>query len=166
FSAHRPVKPPSPAPKIVSTPKPKIQPAPPAAPAASTNRTPVTVYDVVKGDTLWTIARDHSPVRAGPGWVGIWKANRTTVKDFDRLEVGWSLQIPPDARAYRTAYWKPRVPTPTVANDLTVDLAQLPAPAEWTPQSANWPPEMPRSLQVALSQNDPMPQALAIALLQ
>ncbi|MFA5975349.1 MAG: LysM peptidoglycan-binding domain-containing protein [Elusimicrobiota bacterium] len=68
------------------------------------------VYTVAKGDTLWGIAEKHSPVRQGPGWVAIWKANKRLIKDFDWIEVGWALHIPMKRSAYVMAYWKPRPP--------------------------------------------------------
>ena len=51
-------------------------------------------YQVVRGDTLWRIARSHSPARDGAGWVTIWKANKNLVTNFDRLEVGLTLTTP------------------------------------------------------------------------
>jgi hypothetical protein len=83
-------------------------------------------YQVVRGDTLWRIAQDHSPVHQGPGWVTIWKANKRTVKNFDRLEVGWNLKIPQSAQQYATPFWKPRM-TATARLPLEVDVAELPA---------------------------------------
>jgi len=65
-------------------------------------------YVVVRGDTLWRIARDHSPTHQGPGWVAIWKANKGTVKNFDRIEVGMNLKIPQKRSQYAMRYWKPR----------------------------------------------------------
>jgi LysM repeat protein len=70
----------------------------------STNDT----YEVVKGDTLWRIARDRSPVHQGPGWVTIWKANKNKIKDFNRIEVGLNLTIPEAPRTYIEPYWRPR----------------------------------------------------------
>jgi nucleoid-associated protein YgaU len=65
-------------------------------------------YQVVRGDTLWRIARTHSPVRSGAGWVTIWKANKNTVPNFNRLEVGWTLEIPPERSQYAMPFWKPQ----------------------------------------------------------
>ena len=50
----------------------------------------------------------HSPARAGEGWVTIWKANKDLVSDFNRLEVGWTLKIPPKPTQYITSFWKPQ----------------------------------------------------------
>jgi nucleoid-associated protein YgaU len=66
-----------------------------------------TLYQVARGDTLWTIAAAYSPVRAGAGWVAIWKANKDLVTNFDRLEVGWTLAIPPQKADYVMPFWKP-----------------------------------------------------------
>ena len=65
-------------------------------------------YEVIKGDTLWRIARDHSPVHQGPGWVTIWRVNKRTIKDFNRIEVGWNLSIPDKPSQYIEPYWRPR----------------------------------------------------------
>jgi LysM repeat protein len=73
-----------------------------------TGGTSAESYEVVKGDTLWRIARDHSPVHQGPGWVTIWKANKRTVKDFNRIEVGWNLTIPVKPAKYIEPFWRPR----------------------------------------------------------
>ena len=64
-------------------------------------------YNVVHGDTLWRIAKRHSPVHRGAAWVAIWKANKRLIKDFNRLEVGWSLRIPQRRSDYIMPYWKP-----------------------------------------------------------
>jgi hypothetical protein len=124
-------------------------------------------YEVAKGDTLWTIARDHSPVHQGAGWVTIWRTNKRTVKNFDRIEIGWNLTIPPEPRTYITAYWKPRVLRHmNVAQDGSVDLARLPVPAAFAPGMTGWPPHLPRDLEIALLRHEQMPEALAVALLQ
>jgi nucleoid-associated protein YgaU len=65
-------------------------------------------YQVVRGDTLWRIARTHSPVHDGAGWVTIWKANQSLVNNFDRIEVGMTLTIPPQRTEYVMPFWKPR----------------------------------------------------------
>ncbi len=65
-------------------------------------------YEVVKGDTLWKIARDHSPVHQGPGWVTLWKANKRLVKNFNRIEVGWNIKIPEQPDRYIEPYWRPK----------------------------------------------------------
>ena len=64
-------------------------------------------YEVVRGDTLWRIAAAHSPAHAGAGWVTIWKANQTQIPDFNRIEVGWTLTIPPKPTQYVMPFWKP-----------------------------------------------------------
>jgi hypothetical protein len=65
-------------------------------------------YQVARGDTLWSIAQSHSPVRQGPGWVTIWKANKATAPDFDRIEVGMVLKIPQKKSQYVMPFWRPR----------------------------------------------------------
>src|SRR5258708_5725799 len=70
-------------------------------------RVPQT-YQVVRGDTLWRIAASHSPAHSGPGWVAIWKANRSLVNNFNRIEVGWNLTIPPERSQYDMPFWKPK----------------------------------------------------------
>lgn len=135
------------APSVPASPKPSTPD--PAVPAAS------NVFTVSKGDTLWAIARNHSPAKAGAAWVGIWKANKTHIKDFDHLDAGLELIIPQERGAYVTAYWKPQhfevakgpqevnlvelfrgvsavdlaeLPVKNLA--LEVDVAQLPIPEE------------------------------------
>lgn len=100
--------------------------APPAAAVAASVTAP-DEYRVRAGDTLWAIARDKSPVRAGAGWVGIWKANQKMIRDFDRLEAGLNLLIPQTRHAYVTRFWKPsRFELAHWPGE--VDLAQLPVP--------------------------------------
>lgn len=106
-------------------------------------------YTVVKGDTLWAIARDHSPVRQGPAWVVIWRANQRLVKDFDRIETGWRLRIPLKRSMYITRYWKPRAPVSAKAAAPAIrekpKKQETPAPI----QLAAPLPETPASLQQA-----------------
>jgi nucleoid-associated protein YgaU len=64
-------------------------------------------YQVRRGDTLWRIAQMHSPAHAGAGWVKIWKANQERVSNFNRLEIGWRLTIPPKRTQYIMPFWKP-----------------------------------------------------------
>ena len=66
------------------------------------------VYTVTKGDTLWRIAVTQSPFHQGPGWVTIWKANKESINNFDRVEIGTKLEIPTDPKAYILPYWRPR----------------------------------------------------------
>lgn len=80
-------------------------------------------YAVMQGDTLWTIAQKQTPVHHGAAWVGLWKANKKVIKDFDRIEVGWSLMIPAKAAQYATPYWKPKA-----SGMELVDLRELPIP--------------------------------------
>ncbi len=129
------------------------QASPPASAPAPAASPAIDHYTVSKGDTLWAIARDHSPAQAGAAWVGIWKANKKLIKDFDNLEDGIELLIPQTRQAYVTMFWKPKrfqlarerqdvdlaevfqhVPTVDVAelpvpwSDLEVDVAELPLP--------------------------------------
>jgi hypothetical protein len=87
-------------------------------------------YEVARGDSLWTIARDHSPVRQGPAWVTLWRANKTQIPDFNRIEVGWRLTIPSEPRQYVTRFWTPRMlvgsqTTPTARRGAEVDAVEL-----------------------------------------
>jgi len=125
-------------------------------------------YEVTKGDTLWGIAQNHSPVHQGPGWVAIWKVNKKIVKDFDRIEVGTSLKIPSNPQDYAMRYWKPRLlyQKNYAYHEYSVDLAQLPRPAEAAPGRNGWPPAMPEELQIALRQGEPLPRDLEVALLK
>ena len=123
---------PTTAPSVATTPKPPTAPAPAAASEAAEQ------YTTLKGDTLWAIARDYSPCRAGAAWVGIWKANKKIIRDFDRLEAGLALMIPKTRKAYVTAFWKPKrfvvasLPIVDLAEVFrhvaAVDLAELPIP--------------------------------------
>lgn len=113
-------------------------------------------YQIAKGDTLWTIAQLQTPVRHGAGWVGLWKANKRLIKDFDQIEVGWNLVIPAKAAEYATPYWKPRLSTQTAKNSVPqlVDLRELPVleeevlvaelpvirpPSEFEAEAFRWP---------------------------
>jgi hypothetical protein len=128
-------------------------------------------YTVVRGDTLWRIARDHSPVRQGPGWVAIWKANKTAVKDFDRIEVGWNLRIPQKPEAYATRFWKPRMLARAkrqggASAKAPIEVAQVHRPL-FTPETyAPWPPPLPADLERALraAESQSLPQDIVVAL--
>jgi len=109
----------------------------PAAPTVPAVASVPSVYKVLRGDTLWAIARHYSPAKAGAAWVGIWKANKKIIKDFDNLEAGLELTIPQERRAYFTAFWKPRyfevaqIPQEVDLAEVfrqvpAVDLAELP----------------------------------------
>jgi hypothetical protein len=130
-------------------------------------RTPAGRYTVSRGDTLWRIAAVHSPVRQGPGWVAIWKANRSTVKDFDRIEVGWNLQIPQRPQDYVTRFWKPRMLAVARAGTAPAlrRVAVLHRPL-MTPESADWPPVFPAELARALTARDSrtLPADIVLAL--
>lgn len=127
-------------------------------------------YQVLRGDTLWGIAKLHSPVKQGPAWVGVWRANKKIIKDFDHLPAGLVLAIPQDPNLYVTRYWTPRMlrmksaqerqivntaELPVLRNDGTVDIAELPAVMESVPEgfivSAIQPPS---SLYLAFSGQD------------
>jgi len=91
-------------------------------------------YEVVKGDTLWRIARDRSPVHQGPGWVTIWKANKRVVKDFNRIEVGWNLAIPDKPSQYVEPYWRPRHLTSARNSQPASLVVDLPEVLAWAGQ--------------------------------
>jgi hypothetical protein len=91
---------------------------------------------VAQGDTLWGIAAEHSPARQGPAWVAIWKTNKALIKNYDRLEAGTRLAIPPKLEQYVMPYWRPRLlvtarkrPSRTLGAD-EVDVAELPVPRD------------------------------------
>lgn len=65
-------------------------------------------YVTKAGDTLWGIAETLSPVKQGPGWVAIWRANEKAVPDFDNVPPGTRLTIPQRPADYNTPYWKPK----------------------------------------------------------
>ncbi len=61
----------------------------PSAPPAVTG--PMSMYTVVSGDTLWSIANSH---HVPGGWQRIYEANRNVIADPDLILAGQSLQIP------------------------------------------------------------------------
>lgn len=54
-------------------------------------------YTVVKGDSLWKIARNH--LGSGRRWTEIYEANKGTIKNPSQIQVGQVLQIPGSAPA-------------------------------------------------------------------
>lgn len=77
----KPVKPAKPA-------KPEAR-SQPSSPATSTG--PTSVYTVLSGDTLWSIAANH---HVPGGWPQIYAANRDVVADPDLIRIGQSLRLP------------------------------------------------------------------------
>lgn len=72
-----------PAPRKPTTP---VKPSsPPTSPG------PTSVYTVVPGDTLWSIAECH---RVPGGWPKIYEANRDVLTNPGLIQVGQSLRIP------------------------------------------------------------------------
>jgi resuscitation-promoting factor RpfA len=71
--------------------KPATLPIPlsPSPPPTSTGS--MSVYTVVPGDTLWSIAASH---QVPGGWRQVYEANRAVVTDPDLILVGQSLRIP------------------------------------------------------------------------
>jgi nucleoid-associated protein YgaU len=63
-----------------------VTPSPPPTSAG-----PMSVYTVVSGDTLWSIAASH---RVPGGWRQVYEANRDVVTDPDLIRIGQSLRIP------------------------------------------------------------------------
>lgn len=81
---------PEPEPTPVPTPTPTPQPTPtPADPSDQPSR---TAYVVVRGDSLWRIARTQ--LGAGTRWREIYECNRDTIRDPDRIYVGQTLWLP------------------------------------------------------------------------
>lgn len=70
-------------PATLSTP---LSPSPPPTAAGS-----MSVYTVVSGDTLWSIAASH---RVPGSWRQVYEANRAVVTDPSLILVGQSLRIP------------------------------------------------------------------------
>lgn len=63
-----------------------VAPGPPQAPTG-----PMSVYTVVPGDTLSSIAAGH---QVSAGWPAVYAANRGVIADPDLIRVGQTLQIP------------------------------------------------------------------------
>jgi nucleoid-associated protein YgaU len=70
-----------------------IRPADFGSVQADVESSAVQIYTVVTGDNLSKIAQ-HFYGKASD-WQQIYKANRDTVKDPDKLSVGQTLKIPP-----------------------------------------------------------------------
>ncbi|MDQ4012024.1 MAG: LysM peptidoglycan-binding domain-containing protein [Actinomycetota bacterium] len=51
----------------------------------------MSVYRVVSGDTLWSIAASHN---VPGGWQQVYKTNRNVLDDPDLIRVGQALRIP------------------------------------------------------------------------
>jgi len=65
-----------------------------AAPeTAGTGENPYTQwYEVQKGDTLWKIAKEH--YGDGSLYMDIFNANKDTLSDPDKIQIGQKLRIP------------------------------------------------------------------------
>ena len=66
--------------------EPPVGPEEPTAPEES------TIYVVVKGDSLWKIAKNK--MGSGSLWNELFEANRDTIKDPNRIFIGQQLVIP------------------------------------------------------------------------
>lgn len=80
-----------------TAPPPPTQASPPrkVVPAPVTHRPttrPPRYYTVQRGDTLWGIARHF--YKNGALWPKIYNANRKTIKNPNKIQVGWRLVIP------------------------------------------------------------------------
>ena len=80
-------------------------------------------YTVVKGDSLWRIAKEH--LGSGLKWKEIYEANKDKIKDPNLIFVGQVLEIPGE---------EPEVPT-TYSLDVTFDDMFGPQPAVLTVNS-------------------------------
>ncbi len=74
---------------ITTTPAKPATPVIPSSPPTSTG--PMSVYRVVSGDTLWSIAASHN---VPGGWQQVYKTNRNVLDDPDLIRVGQALRIP------------------------------------------------------------------------
>ena len=57
-----------------------------ASPAFASN------YTVVKGDSLWSIAKKH--LGSGARWVEIYELNKAVISNPDQIQVGQVLTVP------------------------------------------------------------------------
>ncbi len=87
-----PPRPPSPAPVVVPVPDPGPPPPPPPPPPVVTNPPAGPLHVVVKGDTLYKLAKRYYGTRSA--WTRILEANREQLPDKDALQIGQQLVIP------------------------------------------------------------------------
>ncbi len=73
-------------------PEPVVEPETPTQPEAPANESTTNVYVVVKGDSLWKIAKNF--YGSGAKWNLIYEANKATVKDPNQILIGQTLVIP------------------------------------------------------------------------
>mgnify|MGYP004640219673 FL=1 len=77
----------------VVIPETPVEPEQPAQPEQPTQpEQPAATYVVIKGDSLWKIAKKL--LGDGAQWKAIFEANSATVKDANRIYVGQTLNIP------------------------------------------------------------------------
>ena len=77
----------------VVIPEKPVEPEQPAQPEQPTQpEQPAATYVVIKGDSLWKIAKKL--LGDGAQWKAIFEANSATVKDANRIYVGQTLNIP------------------------------------------------------------------------
>lgn len=66
-------------------------------PAEPQKKEPVEItYTVQKGDTLWSIAKKKEHFGLGHRWYDIWKANESSIFDFDKIVTGQVIVMPLD----------------------------------------------------------------------
>lgn len=76
----------------------RVSPPPPGpSPAARAGDREVRTVVVRRGDSLWRLAEEHlgDPLR----WPEIYHLNRDQIADPDEIDIGWTLHLPPVARA-------------------------------------------------------------------
>jgi nucleoid-associated protein YgaU len=132
-----PARNPGPPPNGVTPPTTSASPAAPAPPSAGTSHPPIRppathpagmagpIVTVRPGDTPWSIAEQH--LGDGMRWRELWDLNHQTAQadgsmwvDPKRIDVGWRLDLPPDATAVSGADHREPTTAPTGENTYIV----------------------------------------------
>ncbi len=89
-------------------------------------------YTVAKGDSLWKIAKER--LGSGTKWVEIYEANRSSIKDPNKIYVGQVLTIPDgqEAPAQPVQPAKPGLPSIAGSYSFTESAMGGAFTAEWT----------------------------------